>query len=53
MRWVYVAAAIALYIQMLVFPNPAIDTAELPMVELVVEDSGVANAVSGIIFRNR
>lgn len=53
MKWIYIAAAIALYLKMLVFPSPATDTAELSMVELVVEDSGVVNAVSGIIFRNR
>jgi multicomponent Na+:H+ antiporter subunit B len=53
MRWVYVAAAIALYLKMLVFPDLAVESAELSMVELVVEDSGVANSVSGIIFRNR
>ncbi|MDB9528826.1 Na(+)/H(+) antiporter subunit B [Oscillatoria sp. CS-180] len=53
MKWIYVVAVIALYLKMLVFPNPSVDAAELSMVELVVEDSGVANAVSGIIFRNR
>jgi multicomponent Na+:H+ antiporter subunit B len=53
MKWIYIAAAIALYLKMLVFPNPAVDNAELSIVELVVEDSGVVNAVSGIIFRNR
>lgn len=53
MKWVYIAAGIALYIKMLVFPNPTIDTAELSIVETVVQDSGVSNAVSGIIFRNR
>lgn len=53
MKWVYIAAAIALYLKMLVFPSPGVETAEISMVELVVEDSGVVNAVSGIIFRNR
>ncbi|MGF1491512.1 MAG: Na(+)/H(+) antiporter subunit B [Microcoleaceae cyanobacterium] len=53
MRWIYVAVGIALYIKMLVFPNPAIEAVDLSVVELVVEDSGVPNAVSGIIFRNR
>jgi len=53
MKWVYIAAAIALYLKMLVLPDPTVETAELSMVELVVEDSGVVNAVSGIIFRNR
>jgi multicomponent Na+:H+ antiporter subunit B len=53
MKWIYIAVAIALYLKMLVFPNPTLDTPELSLVELVVEDSGVPNAVSGIIFRNR
>jgi len=53
MKWVYIAAAIALYLKMLVLPDPTVETAELSMVELVVKDSGVVNAVSGIIFRNR
>ncbi|NEQ45084.1 MAG: cation:proton antiporter [Leptolyngbya sp. SIOISBB] len=53
MKWVYIAAAIALYLKMLVFPSPSVDTAELSVVEMVVEDTGVVNAVSGIIFRNR
>lgn len=53
MKWIYIAAGIALYIKMIVFPSPAVDTAELSIVETVVQDSGVANAVSGIIFRNR
>jgi len=53
MKWIYVIAAIALYLKMLVFPSAAMETAELSMVELVVEDSGVVNAVSGILFRNR
>lgn len=53
MKWVYIAAGIALYIKMLVFPNPTLDPAELSIVDTVVQDSGVSNAVSGIIFRNR
>jgi multicomponent Na+:H+ antiporter subunit B len=45
---------VALYLKMVVFPNPIMDTtAELSIVETVVQDSGVPNAVSGIIFRNR
>ncbi|AFY99727.1 Na(+)/H(+) antiporter subunit B [Calothrix sp. PCC 6303] len=52
MKWVYVIAGIALFVKMLFIPNP---TTEFPMsiVEAVVQDSGVPNAVSGIIFRNR
>ena len=52
MIWVYIIAGISLYIKMLVFPSPAFDTTELSVVEVVVRDSGVSNAVSGIIFRN-
>ena len=53
MKWIYIAAGIALYVKMLVFPNLGSDAAELAVVETVVRDSGVPNAVSGIIFRNR
>lgn len=57
MRWVYIVAGIVLYIKILVlpiFPNPGIETVEeVSMVEAIVQDSGVVNAVSGIIFRNR
>lgn len=53
MKWVYVAAGMALYVKMLVFPDLAMDSADLPIVESVVQDSGVSNAVSGLIFRNR
>lgn len=53
MKWVYIAVGIVLYLKMLVFPNPAMDVSELPIVELILEDSGVPNTVSGIIFRNR
>ena len=52
MKWVYLAAGIALYIKMLLLSNP---TQSLPfsIVEAVVQDSGVPNVVSGIILRNR
>ncbi|MEM8603401.1 MAG: Na(+)/H(+) antiporter subunit B [Cyanobacteria bacterium P01_H01_bin.121] len=53
MTWVYILAGVALYIKMLVFPTPALDLEEFSLVEAVVQDSGVPNAVSGIIFRNR
>lgn len=53
MKWIYVAAGIALYIKMLVFPNSALDSADLAIVDTIVQESGVPNAVSGIIFRNR
>ncbi|NWF59647.1 MAG: Na(+)/H(+) antiporter subunit B [Fischerella sp.] len=52
MKWLYIIAGIALYVKMLVIPNPAPDLS-ISIVESVVRDSGVPNAVSGIIFRNR
>ncbi|NHC35777.1 Na(+)/H(+) antiporter subunit B [Scytonema millei] len=52
MKWVYIAAGLALFVKMLVMSNPAPDLS-LSIVESVVQDSGVPNAVSGIIFRNR
>lgn len=53
MKWVYIAAGIALFGKMIVMQNPAIEWTEVSIVESIVEDSGVPNAVSGIIFRNR
>ncbi len=53
MRWFYIAASLAVYIKLLVFPNPMVDLTEISIVETVVQDTGVPNAVSGIILRNR
>lgn len=53
MKWVYIAAGIALYIKMLLFANPVSDISGTSIVELIVKDSGIPNAVSAIIFRNR
>jgi multicomponent Na+:H+ antiporter subunit B len=53
MKWLYVAAGIALFVKMLIMPNPAAEWEEVSIVESIVKDSGVSNAVSGIIFRNR
>ena len=53
MKWVYIAAGIALFFKMLIMPNPAAEWEEFSIVESIVADSGVTNAVSGIIFRNR
>lgn len=53
MKWVYIVAGILLYLKMLVVPNPAIELADFSIVEAIAQDSGVPNAVSGIIFRNR
>ena len=53
MKWIYIAAGIALYFKFLLLPNPAAHVSDLSIIEAVVQDSGVPNAVSGIIFRNR
>ncbi len=53
MKWLYVAAGIALFVKMLVMPNPAAEWDGVSIVESIVKDSGVSNVVSGIIFRNR
>lgn len=53
MKWLYVAAGIVMYIKFLIMPNPIADVLDVSIVEAVVQDSGVPNAVSGIIFRNR
>ncbi|CBN56581.1 MULTISPECIES: Na(+)/H(+) antiporter subunit B [Kamptonema] len=53
MKWVYIVAGIALYIKMLLFANPVSDFSATSIVELIVKDSGIPNAVSAIIFRNR
>jgi len=52
MKWIYIAAGIALFVKILIMPNLTPDLS-LSIVESVVQDSGVPNAVSGIIFRNR
>ena len=56
MKWLYALAGIALFIKMLIIPNPVADwsaISELSIVDSIVEDASVPNAVSGIIFRNR
>ncbi|MBF2016466.1 MAG: Na(+)/H(+) antiporter subunit B [Rivularia sp. T60_A2020_040] len=51
-KWVYVVAGIALFVKMLIEVNPESELS-MSIVQAVVQDSGVPNAVSGIIFRNR
>jgi multicomponent Na+:H+ antiporter subunit B len=52
MRWLYIAAGVAFYFKMLLMTNAA-PKVPFSIVEAVVQDSGVPNAVSGIILRNR
>lgn len=53
MKWIYLSAGVALFVKVLLFPNLAADVTDLSIVETVVSETGVSNAVSGIIFRNR
>ncbi|WP_414551040.1 Na(+)/H(+) antiporter subunit B [Anabaena sp. CCY 0017] len=53
MKWVYIAAGIALYMIFLIMPNRTPDLSDISIVKSVVQDSGVPNAVTGIILRNR
>lgn len=53
MKWIYIAAGIALYIKMLVLPNSAPKLLDFSIVESIVKDGGIPNAVTVIILRNR
>lgn len=53
MKWIYILAVIALFGKMLIIPNPVVDIEEAYLIDGIVADSGVPNAVTGIIFRNR
>jgi multicomponent Na+:H+ antiporter subunit B len=53
MKLVYILAGIALFVKMLIMPNYEPNLSDISIVETVVKESGVPNAVSGIIFRNR
>jgi multicomponent Na+:H+ antiporter subunit B len=53
MKIVYLIAGIALFLKILIIPNPMLESEEVFIVETIVEETGVTNAVSGIIFRNR
>ncbi|MGK7889567.1 MAG: Na(+)/H(+) antiporter subunit B [Leptolyngbyaceae cyanobacterium] len=53
MKWVYIAAGVVLFIQGFLSLDPVIDVADMTIVDAIIEDSGVPNAVSGVIFRNR
>jgi len=53
MRWIYIVAGLAFYLKMILMPSTPLETPEVSIVESILEDSGVVNAVSAIIFRNR
>ena len=53
MKRVYIAIGLALFIKMLIMPNPSAEIIDASIIDFVVRDSGVPNAVAGILFRNR
>ncbi|MDJ0679058.1 MAG: Na(+)/H(+) antiporter subunit B [Xenococcaceae cyanobacterium MO_167.B52] len=53
MKWIYLIAGIAFLAKMLIMPNPMGEWDDFSIVEVILKDTGVPNAVSGIIFRNR
>jgi multicomponent Na+:H+ antiporter subunit B len=53
MKWIYIAAGIALYFKMLIMPNSAPDIPDFSIVDSIVKDGGIPNAVTVIILRNR
>ncbi|QOV21290.1 Na(+)/H(+) antiporter subunit B [Anabaenopsis elenkinii] len=53
MKWVYIAAGIAFYCILLIIPNSLKDLGDVSVVASIVKDSGIPNAVTGIILRNR
>ncbi|WP_414527673.1 Na(+)/H(+) antiporter subunit B [Nodularia chucula] len=53
MKWVYIAAGVVLYCIFMIIPNTVSNTLDIAIVQSIVEDSGVPNAVTGIILRNR
>lgn len=52
MKWIYLVAGFALYVKILLLGNPS-PTLPYSIVDAVVKDSGVPNAVSGVILYNR
>ncbi|MDJ0553765.1 MAG: Na(+)/H(+) antiporter subunit B [Microcoleaceae cyanobacterium MO_207.B10] len=53
MKLVYLIAGIALFVKVLIMPNPEAEWDQVSIIKSIVDDTGVANLVSGIIFRNR
>lgn len=53
MIWVYLIAGVLFFIKMLILPDPVGAGGELAVVDAIAADTGIPNAVSGIIFRNR
>ncbi|MEB3291020.1 MAG: Na(+)/H(+) antiporter subunit B [Leptolyngbya sp.] len=53
MKWIYVLVGVLLFVKFLVLPETIAVSPDPNLVATLVAESGVPNAVSGIIFRNR
>ncbi|MBE9223646.1 Na(+)/H(+) antiporter subunit B [Cyanobacterium stanieri LEGE 03274] len=53
MKILYLLAGLALFLKMLFTSTTIAEIEELSIMETIIQDSGVANSVSGVIFRNR
>lgn len=53
MIWVYLMAGVLFFIKVLILPDPLTAGTELAVVDAIAADTGIPNAVSGIIFCNR
>jgi multicomponent Na+:H+ antiporter subunit B len=53
MKWIYLIAGIVLGVKILLTSNALPDLSQLTIVETIVRETGIPNAVSGIILRNR
>lgn len=53
MKWIYLVVGILFYFKVLFLNDSSVVTSTEPSIQLIVQESGVINAVSGIIFHNR
>ena len=53
MKWLYLAAGVALFIKMALLADPTALPPDASIVYTIVDETGIPNAVSGIIFRSR
>lgn len=53
LKWIYAIASLIFFLQLVVMQTPATTATGAAIVKAIATDSGVANVVSGIIFRNR
>ena len=53
MKWLYTIGAIVFFAKVLIFPSLAAPVASESAVDLIFQDGGVSNTVSGVVFRNR